>query len=98
MYTQKDQNSEFFNQDLLGRKRRQWCYQERRKNRSATIWSFPSQGLTLWSPEKKVARARVAGWDLILYGGAHEIVSIPIQRFKEIHLNVQAITLESQND
>lgn len=33
-------------------------------------------------------------WEVILYG-AHEILSIPIQRLTEIHGNVQVITLQS---
>lgn len=55
MHIQKDKNSEFLNKDVLRSKRKQSYYQERDKNPSTIMWSFPFQGLTLWSPENKVA-------------------------------------------
>lgn len=44
MHTQKDKSLTFLTQEVLGRKRIPY-YQERDKNPSATIQSFPSQGL-----------------------------------------------------
>lgn len=61
MHTQKDKSLTFLTREVLGRKRIPY-YQERDKNPSATIQSFPSQGLPLWENwEKKVDRAYGAG-------------------------------------
>lgn len=97
MHTQKVKNSESLNQDVLGRKRRWPYYQERYKIPLPPCDLFPPRVWLFgvhtrqWLEPRGLVRAHSV-W---MWGDACEILSTTIQRFREIHGNIQVITFQS---